>query len=57
VSKSIKNIVLTDRQEAINDLDNFLKLKKINLNHQNLRRHWAVLAFLYSTEKRKANET
>jgi hypothetical protein len=31
-------------------------LKKNDLNQQNLRRHRAVLALLYLTEKRKANE-
>ncbi len=49
--------MLTDRQEAIKDLEKLLKSKKNNLNQQNLRRHWAVLALLYSTKKRKANET
>ncbi len=57
VNESEKNIVLTDRQEAIKDLEKLLKSKKNNLNQQNLRRHWAVLALLYSTDKRKAYET
>ncbi len=50
VGKTEQNIMLIDRQEGIRDLKKLLKSRKNNLNQQNLRRHWAVLALLYSTE-------
>ena len=46
-----------ERQEAIKDLEKKLRSKKTALGVQNLTRHRAVLALLYTTQARKEGET
>ena len=46
-----------ERQEAIKDLEKKLRSKKTALAVQNLTRHRAVLALLYTTQARKEGET
>ena len=45
------------RQETIKDLEKKLRSKKTTLTGQNLTRHQAVLALLYTTRSRKEGET
>ena len=54
---SVTELPYQARQAAIMDLEKKLRSKKINVEGQNLTRHRAVLALLYTTQSRQGGET
>ncbi len=57
VSKTEQNTMLTDRQEGIRDLEKLLKSKKKQFKPAKYMQALGSISLLYSTEKRKTNET